>query len=330
MPIRTIDAHVCGSTVRLIVDGFPAPQGTTMASRLASAVRRSDVVRRLVVNEPRGHADLTAAVLTEPGDPGADAGVLFMDVSGFKALSGHGLLAVATVALERGLVMPRTPDRVDFDTADGPVRVRLERGPDGRVARARLAGAPSFVVAAGVDLSVLGRGLRADVAYGGAFYAIVDAESAGVSVSGLHVGSLQRAGLAIASAVDAAMDLTHPGTGEVLPLGGVLLTAPPRSEGAALQSVVVRRHGGVERSPSGTGTAALMAVLDAMGLLAEDVPFVHEGLTGQTVEGRVAGRTRVGQVAAVVPEITGAAFITGEHTFTVAAGDPLPEGFRLS
>ncbi|MFN7915809.1 MAG: proline racemase family protein [Vicinamibacterales bacterium] len=330
MPISTIDAHVCGSTVRLIVDGFPSPRGTTMAARLASAARRADAVRQLVVNEPRGHAALTAAVLTEPGEAGADAGVLFMDVSGFKPISLHGLLAVATVASERGLVVTRDADRMVIDTADGSVQVRLERGADGRVLRACATGVASFVMAAGVDLSVPGRRIRADLAYGGGAYAIVDAETAGVVVSGAQVGALQMAGLAIANAIDATVDLTHPGTGEVLPLDGVVFTAPPRAEHAGLMSAVVRRHGGVERSPSGRGTAALMAVLDAMGLLAGDGPFVHEGLTGLTLAGQVASRTRVGQVPAIVPEIAGSAFITGVHTFEVSADDPLRGGFRLS
>jgi proline racemase len=301
-----------------------------MAARLAAAARRSDAVRRLVALEPRGHADLTAAVLTEAVDPFADAGVLFMDAAGFRPISGHGLLGVVTIALERGLLVPRTDRRVVVDTAAGLVRVRLERHLDGRGPRAVFTGPPSFVVAAGVDLSVLGRRVRADLAYGGGFYAIVDAESAGVIVEGAHAGALQQTGTAVAAAVDRAVDLTHPGTGEVMPLSGTVFTAPPRSDSASLRSAVVRAHGGVERSPSGTGTAAVMAVLDAMGLLSEDVPFVHEGLAGLSFEGRVASRTRVGPAEAIVAEIGGAAFITGDHHFTLVPDDPLQAGFRLS
>lgn len=301
-----------------------------MAARLASAVRRSDDVRRLITHEPRGHADLTAAVLTETGDPLADVGVLFMDAAGFRPISGHGVLGVVAIALERRLLMPRTDRRVVVDTAAGLVRVRADRHPDGRLSRLGVTGIPSFVVAAGVDLQVRGRRVRADIAYGGGFYAIVDAESAGVVVDGTELGVLQRAGMATAAAVDATMDLTHPGTGEEMALSGTVFTAPPSSEVASLRSVVVRPHGGVERSPSGTGTAAVMAVLDAMGLLSEDVPFVHEGLAGLTFEGHVASRTRVGPMAAIVAEIAGAAFITGDHQFTVAADDPLRGGLRFS
>lgn len=330
MLIRTIDAHVCGSTVRLVVDGFPSLHGTTMAARLVSAGRRADQVRQLVVNEPRGHEGLTAAVLTEAGEAGADAGVLFMDVAGFKGVSGHGVLAVVAVALERGLLVPRSDGRVVVDTAAGVVRVRVERDAAGRISRVATSGIPAFVAAAGVDLSVHGRRLRTDIAYGGGFYAIVDAESAGVVVDGAHLGHMQRAGVAVAAAVDAVMDLTHPGTGEVLPLAGVMFTAPPQHEAAALRSAVVRPHGGVERSPSGTGTAAVMAVLHAMGLLSDDVPFVHEGLTGLTLEGDVVGRARVGPVDAIVPAIAGHVFITGDHSFTVDGADPIPRGFSLS
>lgn len=329
-PVHTVDAHVCGSTVRLITEGFPAPRGTTMAAKLASAARRSEEVRRWLTHEPRGHADLTAAVLTEAGDPLADAGILFMDAAGFRPLSGHGVLGAVTIALERGLLMPRTDRRLVIDTAAGLVRVRADHHPDGRLSRLVITGLPSFVAAAGVDLHVSGRRVRADIAYGGGFYAIVDAESAGVIIDGSQAGALQRVGMAIAAAVDAAMDLTHPGTGEVMALSGTVFTAPPRTADASLRSAVVRPHGGVERSPSGTGTAAVMAVLDAMGLLSDDLPFVHEGLAGLTFEGHVASRTRLGAVEAIVAEISGAAFITGEHRFIAAEGDPLRGGFRLS
>lgn len=300
-----------------------------MAQKLAWAGRRAEGLRRILMNEPRGHADLGGAVLTEAVEPGADAGVLFMDGSGFRPLSGHGIMAVTTIALERGLVLPGDPRRVVFDTALGAVRARVERH-GAAVARVVVSGVPSFVFRPGIDLLLPGRRLRADVAFGGGFYAIVDAESAGVPVDGAHLGDLRRAGMAIAAAVDAALDLQHPLADAPSRLAGAIFTAPPREDGAALRSAVVRPDGTVERSPSGTGTAAIMAVLDAMGLLPDAMPFVHESVTGQLFEGRVGGRTRVGETGAIVPEVAGRAAVTGDHTFVVADDDPLPEGFRLS
>ncbi len=294
------------------------------------AATRLDSLRRTIMLEPRGHADLGGAVLTEPVTPGADAGVLFMDGRGFPSLSGHGLMAVSAVAVARGLVLPRQPHRLVFDTAAGPVRVEYGLGDLSGGSRFRVSGVPSFVLHPGVECSIPGRRLRADVAYGGAFYAIVDAESAGVPVDGAYLGALRGTGVLVAAAVESALTIEHPVAGMPGGLAGVVFTAPPRVDGAALRSAVVRVHGAVERSPSGTATAAMMAVLDAMGLLIERVPFVHESLIGQTFEGQVVGHTVVHGLEAILPDVTGEAHITGEHLFLADAADPFRAGFQLS
>ncbi len=329
--LRTIDAHVAGAPLRLAVDGFPAPRGATMEEKRVWASRRSDALRRILMLEPRGHADMHGAVLTEPTLPGSDAGVLFMRGGAFPAMTGHAIVAVATIALERGLLLPRaTGDRVVFDTPAGIVRASARRGGSGRVEQVSFTATPSFVLAPGVEVTLPHRRFRADVAYGGEFLAIVDAESAGVTLDAEGAGMLRRLGKAIIDSVDATVVAQHPVDRARTGLAGTIFTGPPEAPGAHLRCVTVYADGTIDRSPGGTGTAALMAVLDAMGLLAADDGFMSEGLTGHVFRGRLAGRTQVGGYDAVVPEISGTAFITGEHAFIVDDEDPLGAGFALS
>jgi len=301
-----------------------------MGEKRASAEQLAGMMRRTVLLEPRGHVDLLGAVLTEPTQPGSDAGVLFMDADGLVAMSGHGVIAVATLALERQLLVPRDPSRMVLDTPAGTVRVTASRSERGGVGAVTFTNVPSFVVQPGVDVPLPGRRLRADVAFGGEFYAIVDAESAGVAIEATRTGDLRRTGMAIAAAIDAALAVVHPSVPELSVLAGTVFTAPPQEPGADLRCATVRVSGAVDRSAGGTGLSAIMAVLDAMGLLSEEGGFEPEGLLGQRLRGRLRSRTRVGAFDAIIPEITGTAYVTGEHVFVVDGADPLASGVRVS
>ena len=304
-----------------------------MSEKQAWAARRSDHVRRLLMLEPRGHVDMFGAVLTEATQPGSDAGLLFMGHDGFHSLSGHGVIAATTIALERGLLVPRDDSKIAFDTAAGRVTVTARKSPSfepPRVVGVTYANVPAFVIHPGVDVPLASRRLRADVAFGGEFYAIVDAESAGVPLDGANVNELRRTGSAIAAAIDDGLSVKHPSDPSIAGIAGTVFTAPPRAHGADLRSATVYSGGSVDRSPGGTAMAAVMAVIDAMGMLPDDGCLALESLTGQVFEGRLANRTQVGGNDAVVAEISGAAYITGQHTFTVADGDPLAEGFSLT
>jgi proline racemase len=328
--LKTIDAHAEGGPLRLVVDGFAAPRGRTMADKAESVRRHADTLRRVLMREPRGHADMCGAVLTEPVAPGSHAGVIFMNASGYPALSGHGIIALTTIAIERRLLMPGGDGMaITYDTAAGTVRVRAA-GTSERVERVTLVNVPSFVAQGRVSLNAAGRVLRADVAFGGRYYAIVDSEAVGLAVDPSRIPELRRAGMEIAAAVDAVQAWVHPHTGCEEAIGGTIFTAPPRSEGADLRSVTVSADGQVGRSPGGTATAALMTVLEAMGLLGEDRPFVHEGILGTRLLGRVEGRTTVGGLDGIVAEVEGSAWITGEHTFVAAPDDPLADGVSVA
>jgi proline racemase len=347
--LKTIDAHAGGAPLRLIIDGFPAPRGKTLLEKRDWANRHADHLRRVLMLEPRGHADMYGAVLTEPVSPGSHAGVLFMHGDGFSTMSGHAVIAVATIALERGLIVPGGDGRsLTFDTPAGTIRATafyegqdgqegppLRRGRYGeaqqerKVERVSFVNVPSFVMHGGINVVVGARRVRADIAFGGAFYAIVDGESVGVPLDAAHVPELRRLGAAIIHAADAALTVAHPLEPRLAGIHGTIFTGPPRDPSADLCSVTVFGNGFVDRSACGTGTAAVMAVIDAMGLFDDQRLFVLESVIGTTFSGRVMTRTMVGDYPAIVPEIRGSAWITGEHTFFVDPNDPLRNGFDL-
>ncbi|MEQ1574309.1 MAG: proline racemase family protein, partial [Vicinamibacterales bacterium] len=282
--MKTIDAHVGGAPLRLLVDGVPRPSGKTMAQKRDWMKRHADELRRQVILEPRGHADMIGALFTEPVSPGADAGLLFMDVGGYIALSGHGVMAAVTIAIERGLLLScEKGDQMTFDTPTGTVyaRARVQsHGETRRVDSVVLVNVPSFVVTGGQVVRLGARDLRVDIAFGGVFYAMVDTEAIGISLEGERLPELRRVAAQIRDAVNGGGAVAHPGDRRMSGIAGVVFTGPPRDPEAHLRSVVVSESGVIDRSPSATGTSAVMAVLDAMGLLQEDVPFVHESLVG--------------------------------------------------
>jgi proline racemase len=342
--VRTIDAHAAGEPLRLIVEGFPAPRGKTMLEKREWVRRHADPLRRALMLEPRGHADMYGAVLTEPVSPGSHAGVLFMHNEGYSTMCGHGVIAVTTIALERGLLVPGGDGcSVVYDSPAGTIRARAtlaagEAGKAGqpggtgrveRVDRVAFVNVPSLVLHGGLTVKLPTRHVRADVAFGGAFYAIVDSEAVGLPIDIAHLPELRRLGMEIKHAIEAQQTVVHPLEPGLCGVYGTIFTGPASDERADLRNVTIFAEAEVDRSPCGTGTAAVMAVIDAMGLLDEARPFVHESLIGTRFSGRVAARTLVGDLPAIVPEIEGSAWITGEHTFIVDDGDPLKDGFRI-
>jgi trans-L-3-hydroxyproline dehydratase len=306
-------------------------------------LKHADHLRRALMLEPRGHADMYGAILTEPVSPGAHAGVLFMHNEGYSTMCGHGVVAVTTIALERGLLMPGgNGTTIVYDSPAGTIRARARLGAGGargadrdgveaaaRVESVAFVNVPSFVLHGGLTVKLGSRHIRADVAFGGAFYAIVDSEAVGLPIDVAHLADLRRVGMAIKDAIEATHTIVHPLEPGLNGIYGTIFTGPPSDERADLRNVTIFADAEVDRSPCGTGTAAVMSVIDAMGLLGEEKPFVHESLIGTRFSGRVASRTAVGDYQAIVPEIEGSAWITGEHTFLVDDTDPLKDGFRI-
>jgi len=351
--LKAIDAHVAGEPLRLVIDGMPRPSGKTMAQKRDWMMRHADELRRALLLEPRGHRDMCGAILTEPVSPGSNAGVLFFHNDGYPAILGHGVIAVATIAIERNLsgsgagdvatqgveslrnrgLTPIAEVLAAFDTVAGTVhtRARLQaRGDSYSVDSVIFTNVPAFVVSGGHTVRLGSRELRVDIAFGGVFYAIVDTEAIGIPLNAERLPELRRLGVEIRAAVNAASAIAHPVAQRGLSgVGGVIFTGPPQDPEAHLRNVTVFANGAVDRSPCATGTSAVMSVLDAMGLLRGDQPFVHEGIIGTLHRGRLVGRTQVGEYDAIITEIEASAWVTGEHTFFVSEDDPLRDGFEL-
>jgi proline racemase len=300
-----------------------------MAEKQAWAGRRLEGQRRVLLREPRGHPDLVGALLTEAVSPGAHAGLLFMHGDGWREMSTAAVMAVTTIVLERGLMTNAGGDgSVVYDTPAGTVRASVERHADGMVVS--VAHPPAYVTEAGVLVALPAvphgtvsggspRRLRADMAWGGGAYAIVDAESTGLAIDLEHAPELRRQGRAIAAAF-----------GRTQPCDGTIFTGPPSRDGVDLRAVTVWPNGAIDRSPA-SAMSAVMAVLRAMGLLQVGLSFTAEGVLGTPLTGRLTGDTAVGEAPAVLVEVGGRAWITGDHAFVASADDPLLEdaGTRL-
>lgn len=326
--LKSFEYHVGGQPVRVIVDGVPAAQGGTQAQKAEWFQRHADHFRRALMHEPRGHRDMTAVLLTEPSLPGSHAGLLFVDHDGYPRLLVHAVVAAATAALERGLIfasdVAAPGGRLIFDTPAGAVRAQAV---DRDVVVSMV---PAFVHTPGCAIQLSSRPILADLVFAGEFFAVVDSESAGLPLDGRRVDDLRRVGREVVAAVNRAAMVAHPLDDSLKGVARVVFTGPPRLQEAHLRSLVVSAGGAVDHSPSGGGTAAVMAVLDAMGLLLEGQTFVHEGLNGRVVQGRVASRSTAGELPALAIDITDRAWLTGEQSWSLDHEDPFQYGFSLA
>ena len=328
--VLTVDAHTAGEPLRVILDGFPPLTGDTILARRRDAQARHDGLRTGLMWEPRGHADMYGCVVLPPVSAAADFGVLFTHNEGYSTMCGHGIIAVATVALELGMV-PRggveTP--VGIDTPAGFVEARGRHG-DGRVSSVSFTNVPSFVAAMDGSVDVRGLGtVRYDVAFGGAFYAFVDAPSLGLDLVPGAVDRIVAAGRAIKDAVVAGGQPVHPHEPDLGFLYGTIFVGPAHGEGAHSRNVCVFADGEVDRSPTGTGVSARLALHHARGEVAVGEEIRVESILGTSFTGRVLETTSVGSHAAVIPEVSGSAHITGRNEFWIDPADPLREGFIL-
>lgn len=325
----TIDSHAGGEPIRLIVEGAPTLFAPTIAARRFELLEQHDHVRRSLLFEPRGHADMYGAILSDPVTPGADYGVNFMTNEGYSTMCGHGIIALTTTLIETG----RHPSsgetaRIVWDTPAGVVTATAEIE-HGRVSWVSFENVPAARVAAELPVEIDGKTVQVDLVWGGAFYALVRAEVLGEVIDPNRVDRLIRAGMAVKRATMATIDVVHPHDPMLNGLYGTILTGPPSSDDADGRNIVVFADGEVDRSPCGTGTSARLAALYADGEIGIGTVYRHESVTGSIFTGKVVRETTFGDYPAVVTEIGGRAYITGHHRFVVADDDPFANGFLL-
>jgi proline racemase len=321
-----VDSHTEGMPTRVVTGGVGPIPGATMLERKLHFEAEMDDLRLLLMREPRGHSAMSGAILQPPTREDADWGVLFIEVSGCLPMCGHGTIGVATVLVETGMVPVVEPETVvALDTPAGLVRVRVAVS-DGRARSVTLRNVPAFPVAQDAVVEVPGAGpVIYDMAYGGNFYALVPSPLPIARDTG---DELIARGLAIMDTINATALPVHPEDPRISGCRHVVFHEQGR-DGAAARNATAIHPGWLDRSPCGTGTSARMASLWARGELALGEDFVNESVIGTRFVGRLVEETSVGGVPAVVPEITGRAWITGMGQYLLDASDPFPAGFDL-
>lgn len=330
LKITTVDAHTEGEPFRVVTGGFPKLEGDTILARRRYAKEKLDHLRKALMWEPRGHADMYGCLVTPPVTPSADMGILFIHNEGFSSMCGHGIIGITTVALETGMLAMEAPvTTIRIDTPAGLVTAHA-RVTNQRVQSVYFHNVPSFVVALDEMVKVPGLGtVRYDLAFGGGFYAYVQAEEVGLTCTPEDFRALIEKGMAIKQAVMASRPIPHPFEEDLSFLYGTIFIGPPHSADAHSSNVCIFAEGEVDRSPTGTGVSGRLAIHYARGEIQDKQPIIIESILGSRFTGRVIETTTFGPHAAIIPEVEGRAYITGRHEFLIDPADPLREGFIL-
>lgn len=323
-----IDAHTCGNPVRLVAGGGPLLEGDSMGERRLHFLREYDWIRRGLMFEPRGHDMMSGSILYPPADPANDVGILFIETSGCLPMCGHGTIGAITIAIEEGLILPKTPGNVRLETPAGLVEVRYTQ--EGRKVRSvRLTNVPAFLYRENLEVECPELGiLRVDVAYGGNFYAIVDIQENFSGLQDYTAGDLIRWSPVIRARLNEQYSFTHPLDARIHGLSHILWTGKTLDPGASARNAVFYGDKAIDRSPCGTGTSARMAQWAAKGRLRPGEDFVHESIIGSIFTGRIEAQTTCGPYEAIVPSIEGWARITGYNQIVIdTEDDPYAFGF---
>jgi trans-L-3-hydroxyproline dehydratase len=328
--ITVVGCHAGGEVGNVVVGGVLPPQGATVFEQMQS-LRADDSLRRLLLREPRGSLAVHANLIVPPTRADSDAGYIIMEPTEYPAMSGSNTICVATVLLETGMVELREPETtLRLEAPGGRVEVRAACR-DGRVESVELTNVPCFVDRLDAALEVDGIGtISVDVAYGGMWYAIADAGSLGFAIEPREARELCNVGERIRIAAREQLPCAHPEIPEIAGVSIVQLAGPWQGVGATSRNAVVVAPGRLDRSATGTGLSARMATLHARGSMQVGDAMTHASPIGSTFDGRIVAETTVGERQAIVPAISGSAWITGITQVFVDPDDPFPEGYLLS
>ena len=326
--ITTLDCHVAGEALRVVTAGFPEPSGSTILEKRQYCRTHLDHLRTALMWEPRGHHEMYGCLLVTPAHPQADTGVLFFHNEGYSTMCGHGIIGLVTVMLEQGLFPASVPTTtIRFDTPSGLVTARASLDA-GKVRNVAFLNVPSFVLAVEQTVKVPGIGsVDYDVAFGGAFYAFCRAEALGLTLEPKQAGRLQALGLAIKQAIMAERTISHPTEPELGYLYGTIFVGPSHTPEGDLRHTCIFANGALDRSPTGTGVSAHLALLHAKGTLRVGQSLRFESILGTRFGGKIVEETQLGPYPAIIPEVEGHACLTGRHEFMIDPDDPLKDGF---
>lgn len=330
--VHTRDYHTAGEPFRIVTGGVPDLEGATVLDRRTWAAEHLDDVRRLLVNEPRGHADMYGCFITPPDDPGAQFGAVFFHKDGYSTACGHGTIALGRWAADTDR-LSRDPDGVAalvIDVPSGRVEARLH-AVDGQVRSVAFRNVPSFVAARAVPVDTSAGRASADLSYGGAFYASVRAADVGLAVTPEHLPGLIALGREVKWALDGHDAVRHPDDERLSGTYGTIFydELPPYDGAIHQRNVAIFADGEVDRSPCGSGTSARLALLADAGVVGSGDVLVHDSVIGTRFLGRVVETATASGRPAWVTEISGSAHLTGRHEFVLEDGDDLGPGFQL-
>ncbi|MBM3407334.1 MAG: proline racemase [Betaproteobacteria bacterium] len=353
--MEVLDYHTAGEPFRIVVSGYPELPGRNILERRRAALEHHDELRKMLMWEPRGHADMYGGILVPPDHAEAQVGVLFMHNEGYSTMCGHGTIALATALIETGAITCVGPETlIGIDAPCGLVRATAyvdaaelaaaraaERTP--RVREVRFENVPSFAAALDVPLDVPGFGrVLIDVGYGGAFYALISAAALGLEMRAENAAAIAAAGRAITDAGRAALraggelagalGVKHPEADDLSFLYGTIIDGPPEDPAHHSRNLCLFAEGEVDRSPTGSGVSARLAVLHARGLVATGQEIAIESILGResVFVGRVARTEQWAGRNTVIPEVRGSAHMTGSARFVLDADDPIGRGFLIA
>ena len=328
--IQAIDSHTAGEATRIVVGGIPHIKGNTMPEKKQYLEDHLDHIRTAIMLEPRGHNDMFGSVMTQPCDPDADFGIIFMDGGGYLNMCGHGSIGAMTVAVETGVVPMEEPiTKVVMEAPAGIIKgdVMVEND---KVKSVSIFNVPAFLYKKDQEVELPGVGtVKFDISFGGSFFAIVNAKQLGLEILPKNANKLTDLAMELRDIINEQIEIQHPTLEHIKTVDLVEIWDEATDPKATYKNVVIFGQGQVDRSPCGTGTSAKLATLHARGELKEGEKFVYESILGTLFEGEIVGTTKVGDYDAVLPKITGSAYMTGFNNFLIDEDDPVKHGFLL-
>ncbi|RXG31590.1 4-hydroxyproline epimerase [Leeuwenhoekiella palythoae] len=326
-----IDAHTCGNPVRVVKTGGPALAGKTMSEKRQHFLKEYDWIRTGLMFEPRGHDMMSGSILFPPHDPANDFAILFIETSGCLPMCGHGTIGTITIAIEEGLVIPKTPGKIRMEAPAGLVEIEYQQTGK-KVDWVKLTNVKSYLAARDltIDCDELGT-LKFDVSYGGNYYAIVDPQENFSGVHDYNASKIISLSKILREKINAKYKdhFVHPENETIRDVSHMLWTGNPLDPSSSGRNAVFYGDKAIDRSPCGTGTSARIAQLHAKGIIQPHTDFIHESFIGSKFTGRVEEVTRVGDFEAVIPSIKGWARVYGHNTMTIDTEDPYAFGFQV-
>jgi len=327
----TIDTHTLGHPTRNVIGGLPSIPGKTMSEKMLYMQDNMDWIRKLLMTEPRGNEIMSGTCIIDPCLPEADFGIIYFEVGGYINMCGHDTMGVCTALLESGMVEPKEPiTQIKLDTPAGllVVDVKVENCSAKEITFTNV---PSFVFAKDIGITVPGYGkVTMDISYGGLFYAIIKANDIGLDISPKNTAEIIRVARLCKQAINSQINVYHPEKPYLKEVANIEFSTEPTNPNADFKNVVFAPPGAIDRSPCGTGTSAKAASLFMREQLNVGETFVHESIIGSLFKCKVVGTAQVGDFKAIIPQVSGKAYVTGFHTFVLDPEDPFQEGFQMN